>query len=83
MAGHIHDELYTAVINYEPDNNQSGLIDLLQYNVSVYVHAYVYVIKTHDSESRGQEEAGRTQRTSELFTRSTALKFVIALNKPP
>ena len=40
-------------------------------------------IKTHDSESRGQEEAGHTQRTSELFTRSTALKFVNALNKPP
>ena len=40
-------------------------------------------IKTHDSESRGQEEAGRTQRTSELFTCSTALKFVNALNKPP
>ena len=40
-------------------------------------------IKTHNSESRGQEEAGRTQRTSELFTRSTALKFVNALNKPP
>ena len=39
-------------------------------------------IKTHDSESRGQE-AGRTRRTSELFTRSTALKFVNALNKPP
>ena len=41
------------------------------------------VIKTHDSESRGQEEAGRKRRTSELFTRSTALKFVNALNKPP
>ena len=41
------------------------------------------IIKTHDSESRGQEEAGRTRRTSELFTRSTALKFVNALNKPP
>ena len=40
-------------------------------------------IKTHDSEWRGQEEAGHTQRTSELFTRSTALKFVNALNKPP
>ena len=26
-----------------------------------------FKIKTHDSESRGQEEAGRTQRTSELF----------------
>ena len=41
------------------------------------------VIKTHDSESRGQEEAGRMRRTSELFTCSTALKFVNALNKPP
>ena len=41
------------------------------------------IIKTHDSESRGQEEAGHTRRTSELFTRSTALKFVNALNKPP
>ena len=40
-------------------------------------------IKTHDSESRGQEEAGLTRRISELFTRSTALKFVNALNKPP
>ena len=40
-------------------------------------------IKTHDSESRGQEEAGRMRRTSELYTRSTALKFVNALNKPP
>ena len=44
---------------------------------------HVTGIKTHDSESRGQEEAGRTRQTSELFTRSTALKFVNALNKPP
>ena len=41
------------------------------------------LIKTHDSESRGQEKAGRTRRISELFTRSIALKFVNALNKPP
>ena len=40
-------------------------------------------IKTHGSESRGQEEAGCTQRTSELFTGSTAVKFANALNKPP
>ena len=40
-------------------------------------------IKTHNSESRGQEEAGRMRRTSELFTGSTALKLVNALNKPP
>ena len=41
------------------------------------------IIKTHDSESRGQEEAGCTRRMSVLFTRSTAVKFVNALNKPP
>ena len=40
-------------------------------------------IKTHDSESRGQEEAGHTRRMSELFTGSTTLKLVNALNKPP
>ena len=45
--------------------------------------ARTVIIKTHDSESRGQEEAGRTRRTSELFTGSTALKLVNALNKPP
>ena len=40
-------------------------------------------IKTHDSESRGQEEAGHTRRMSVLFTGSTAVKLVNALNKPP
>ena len=40
-------------------------------------------IKTHGSESRGQEEAGCTRQTSELFTGSTAVKFVNTLNKPP
>ena len=44
---------------------------------------FTSLIKTHDSESRGQEEAGRTRRTSVLFTGSTALKLVNALNKPP
>ena len=39
-------------------------------------------IKTHDSESRGQEEAGSTRRMSVLFTGSTGVKFVNAL-KPP
>ena len=38
--------------------------------------------KTHDSESRGQEEAGHTRRMSELCTGSTTLKLVNALNKP-
>ena len=42
-----------------------------------------HIIKTHDSESRGQEEVGCTQQTSELFTSSTALKLVNALIKPP
>ena len=41
------------------------------------------LIKTHDSESRGQEEAGRTRRMSVLFTGNTGVKFVNALNKPP
>ena len=41
------------------------------------------IIKTHDSELRGQEEAGYTQRMSVLFTRSTVVKFVNAVNKPP
>ena len=40
-------------------------------------------IKTHDSELRGQEEAGCTWQMSELFTGSTSLKFVNTLNKPP
>ena len=42
-----------------------------------------YIIKTDGSESRGQEEAGCTRQTSELFTGSTAVKFVNALNKLP
>ena len=41
------------------------------------------IIKTHDSESRDQEEAGRTRRMSVLFTGNTAVKLVNALNKPP
>ena len=41
------------------------------------------IIETHNSESRGQEEAGHMRQTSELFTGSTALKIVNALNKPP
>ena len=41
------------------------------------------LIKTHSNESRGQEEAGRTRRTSELFTGSITVNFVNALNKLP
>ena len=49
---------------------------------SLYI-LYSMYIKTHDSESRGQEEAGRTRRMSVLFTGNTAVKLVNALNKPP
>ena len=40
-------------------------------------------IRTHNSESRGQEEVGCMRQTSELFTGSTTVKFVNTLNKPP
>ena len=50
----------------------------------LYLDTYIYIyIKTHDSESRGQEEVGRTRRMSVLFTGNTGVKFVNALNKPP
>ena len=52
------------------------------YYIYVYIYIHVY-IKTHNSESQGKEEAGHTRRMSELFARSTAVKFVDALNKPP
>ena len=39
-------------------------------------------IKTHDSELQDQE-AGCTQRTSELFTCNIAVKFGNAINKLP
>ena len=56
-------------------------------HICTYVPAYKNIfkgkIKTHNSESRGQEEAGRMRRMSVLFTRSTAMKFVNALNTPP
>ena len=50
--------------------------------MSTYVSTIIVYIKTHDSESRGQEEAGRTRRTSVIYTGSTGVKFVNALNKP-
>ena len=56
--------------------NRAGAIGAY-YRVCMFVY-----IKTHNSESRGQEEAGHMQRTSELFTHSTGLKFVNTLNKP-
>ena len=57
-----------------------------RYTSSTYICTIIIMykypfIKTHDSESRGQEEAGHMQRMSELFTHSTTLKFVNALNK--
>ena len=47
------------------------------------VKPHALINKTHYSESRGQEETGRMRRMSVLFTGSTAIKFVNALNKPP
>ena len=54
-----------------------GLSLLCQHNIENYI------IKTHVSELRGQEEAGCTRQTSELFTGSTTVNFVSTLNKPP
>ena len=54
------------------------MIHMLELLVIVIIN-----IKTHDSESRGQEEAGHTRRMSVLFTGNTGVKFVNALNKPP
>ena len=56
---------------------------------SRYTLAVRTIIKTHDSESRGQEEAAiiremkNTRPLSESFTRKTAYKFANALAKPP
>ena len=49
-----------------------------QYRDTLKLH-----IKTHDSESQGQEEASRTRRMNVLFTGGTGVKFVNTLNKPP
>ena len=38
-------------------------------------------IKTHDSESQGQEEAALRDEQVTYFTRSTAMKLANALNK--
>ena len=55
-----------------------GCIKLL----NTYSYHNLWYIKTHDSESQGQEEAGRTRQMSVLFTDSTGVKFVNTLNKP-
>ena len=49
----------------------------------MYIYIYIYIyIKTHGSESLGQKETGGCARQmSELFTSSTAVKCVNALNK--
>ena len=60
-----------------------GLSATFKALTNVYFTYFCHKIKTHDSESRGQEEAGRTRRMSVLFTGSTGVKFVNALNKPP
>ena len=47
-----------------------------------YSQAVLFRIKTHDSESRGQEKQA-VHDNSELFTCSTAQKLADAINKPP
>ena len=54
-----------------------------------HMHLFMCVIKTHASESRGQEEPAIIRKTnntrplSELFTRKTIQKIATALTKPP
>ena len=51
---------------------------------TVLLANYINGIKTHNSESQvDQEEAGRMQQTSELFTGGAAMKLANTLNKPP
>ena len=69
------------VIEYMFKNFFVNFANIFPINILYYLA--LLVIKTHGNESRGQEEAGRMRRMSELFTRSTAVKFVDALNKPP
>ena len=59
------------------------LVNLLALEAYYAYHSLKLYIKTHDSEPRGQEEARCMRRTSGLFTGSTALKLVNALDKPP
>ena len=82
-----------GVLNFELHVSQCENFCLTGHNKFVsekYTLLYVLLsrnefnyIKTHDSESQGQEEAARTQRMSELFTGSSTLKLVNTLNKPP
>ena len=58
--------------------------------IQLYAYGILfYTIKTHDSESRGQEETAiiretkNTRPLSELFTRKFVQKFTNALVKPP
>ena len=44
-------------------------------DVRIRQTTHAHGIKTHNSESRGQEEAGRTRQTSELFTGSTTVEI--------
>ena len=47
-----------------------------QYKHNSYISIKTHV-KTHDSESRGQEEAGRTRRMSVLFTFTGSSRLTI------
>ena len=64
-------------------------MSLDSYAILVCYFQYNYIIKTHDSQLRGQEEAAIIRETkitrplSELFTRKTAKKIANALAKLP
>ena len=58
-------------------------MDFSQICISTSPMYALLVINTHDSESRGQEEAQQRDHCRELFTRSTTLKLANALAKPP
>ena len=82
---HTTRHVYWEVPIYNATKGLKGTMFFLPFYKIPLKHLMIWEcqIKTHDSESQGQEEAGHTQQTSELFTRSTAMKFVDALNKPP
>ena len=49
------------------------------HHYSIAVYACTGTFKTHNSETRGQKEAGRMQRMSVIFTRRTTVKYVNTL----
>ena len=59
------------------------ILPIIPSYTSQKIYLLLFYAHLDSRELQGQEEAGRTQRTSELFTGSTTLKFTKALNKLP